>query len=80
MFDNSCKNFEIIKFSSILISKTKVYISVTTDMLSIDKCYKRRVNLSRRVVEPGGGLEIPCSYHLFGPREKKGLLCSVIQW
>ena len=28
---------------------------------------------------PGGGIEIPCSYRLFGLKEKKGLVRSVIK-
>lgn len=28
---------------------------------------------------PGGGLEIPCSYRIFGHKEKKGLVRSVIK-
>ena len=28
---------------------------------------------------PGGGLEIPCIYHLFGPRDKKVLVRSTIK-
>ena len=28
---------------------------------------------------PGGGLEIPCIYHLFGPREKKRLVRLAIK-
>ena len=48
------------------------------DVLSLDFRYKRCVSLSWRIAVPGGGLKIPCSYLLFGPREKKGLNLFVL--
>ena len=74
--NNSWNNIEIFKFSSddghLDIGKGSKY-----------QHYKGRVKYRlalQKTCQPlnGGGLEIPCSYLLFGPREKMGLIVQIL--
>ena len=53
----------------ILVLETEVYTSVTTDVLEVGIALQKMCQPLLEIVLPGGGLEIPCSCLLFGPRE-----------